>query len=291
MKPAPFTYHAPQSRAALLALLAAHDDARLLAGGQSLVPLLNLRLAAPGHLIDLGGVPGLADISQDGAMLRVGAMTRQRTAERSTIVGRACPLLSEALLHVGYQQTRNRGTIGGSIAHMDPTAELPVVACAMDAVLWLESAGGSRSVPFAQWSTGTLATVIAPDEVLVRIDFPCWPSGHGWSFQEVTRRGEGYAMVAAAALLACDAAGRVERSAIAVGGLAAAPQRVEAAEALLMGRHPDAGVIAAAGAAAAELPADGDLYAPADYKRYLARVLTERTVSQALARARSAADV
>ena len=217
MKPAPFIYHAPRSRDALLALLATQTDTRLLAGGQSLVPLLNLRLAGPAHLIDLGGVPGLDGITRDSALLRVGAMTRQRTAERSAIVAEACPLLSDALLHVGYQQTRNRGTIGGSIAHMDPTAELPVVACATDAVLWLERVGGSRSLPFAQWSAGYLATVIAPDEVLTRIEIPCWPTGHGWSFQEVTRRGEGFAMVAVAALLACDAAGRVVRSAIAVG--------------------------------------------------------------------------
>jgi carbon-monoxide dehydrogenase medium subunit len=291
MKPAPFTYHTPKSQEALLTLLATHDDARLLAGGQSLVPLLNLRLAAPGHLIDLGGVPGLDGIIRDGAMLRVGAMTRQRTAERSAIVADSCPLLSEALLHVGFQQTRNRGTIGGSIAHMDPTAELPVVACAMDAILWLDSAGGGRSLPFAQWPAGYLATVIAPGEVLVRIDFPCWPDGHGWSFQEVTRRGEGYAIVAVAALVACNTAGRVVRSAIAVGGLAAAPQRVEAAEALLIGQHLDPGVIAAAGAAAATLPAEGDLYAPAGYKQHLARVLTERSLGQALARARGAAHV
>ena len=291
MKPAPFIYYAPRSRDALLALLAAHTDARLLAGGQSLVPLLNLRLAAPGHLIDLGGVPGLDGITRDSALLRVGAMTRQRTAERSAAIAEACPLLSEALLHVGFQQTRNRGTIGGSIAHMDPTAELPVVACATDAVLWLESPNGRRPVPFAQWSAGYLATVIASDEVLVSIDVPCWPAEHGWSFQEVTRRGEGFAMVAAAALVACDATGRVVRSAIAVGGLSAAPQRVTAAEALLMGQRPDSGMIAAAGAAAASLPAEGDLYAPGDYKRHLARVLTERTLAQALARTRRTEDV
>jgi carbon-monoxide dehydrogenase medium subunit len=289
MKPAPFVYHAPRSREALLALLGAHTDARLLAGGQSLVPLLNLRLATPGHLIDLGGVPGLDDITRESAVLRVGAMTRQRTAERSAVVAEACPLLSEALQHVGVQQTRNRGTIGGSIAHMDPTAELPVVACATDAVLWLESAGGTRSLPFAQWSAGYLATVIAPDEVLIRIEIPCWPAGHGWSFQEVTRRGEGFAMVAVAALLACDEGGRIVRAAIAVGGLGATPQRARAAEALLMRERPDAVVIAHAGIAAAALPAAGDLYAPADYKQHLARVLTERALAQALARAHGAA--
>jgi carbon-monoxide dehydrogenase medium subunit len=288
MKPAPFTYHAPQSHDALLTLLATHSDARLLAGGQSLVPLLNLRLAGPAHLIDLAKVPGLDSITRDGAMLHIGAMTRQRTAEHSAVIAAACPLLTEALRHVGFQQTRNRGTIGGSIAHMDPTAELPVVACATDATLRLDSARGHRSLPFAQWSAGYLATVIEPDEVLTQIDFLCWPQGHGWSFQEVTRRGEGFAMVAVAALLACDETGRITRAAIAIGGLEAAPQRLTAAETLLKGQHPDGAVIATAAKTAAALPAEGDLYAPADYKQHLAQVLTERTLAEAYTRARHA---
>jgi carbon-monoxide dehydrogenase medium subunit len=284
VKPAPFVYHAPRSREALFALLAEHDDARMLAGGQSLVPLLNLRLATPAHLIDLNAMPGLDGIETDGAVLRIGAMTRQRTVERSVVVELACPLLVEALRHVGFQQTRNRGTIGGSIAHMDPTAELPVVASATDATVRVESRRGVRCVPFSEWSAGYLATAIVADEVVTRIDFACWPPGHGWAFQEVTRRGEGFTIVAVAALVACDPAGHVARAAIAVGGLSAAPQRAVAAEAMLAGRRPTDEVIAAAGVAAAALPAEGDMYAPADYKRHLARVLTERGVRQALAR-------
>jgi carbon-monoxide dehydrogenase medium subunit len=286
MKPAPFAYHAPRSRDALFALLAERGDARLLAGGQSLVPLLNLRLAGPANLIDLQSVPGLDGIEIDHGVLRIGAMTRQRIAEHSAVVAQICPLLSEALHNVGFQQTRNRGTIGGSIAHMDPTAELPVVASATGATLVLESQRGSRLMPFADWSAGYLATTIAPDEVLTRIDFPCWPAGHGWAFEEVTRRGEGFAMVAVAALAMCDSAGHVTQAAIAIGGLGAAPQLVAAAEAALVGNRPTVELIAAAGAASAELPADGDLYAPADYKRHLARVLTERTLRLALSRVR-----
>jgi carbon-monoxide dehydrogenase medium subunit len=280
MKPAAFAYHAPRSREALLALLAEHDDTRLLAGGQSLVPLLNLRLAAPAHLIDLNRVPGLDGIAVQDGQLQIGAMTRQRAAERSPLVVQVCQLLTAALQHVGWQQTRNRGTIGGSLAHMDPTAELPVVASAADAVLQLETAAGSRSLPFAAWPAGYLATAIGPGEVLTRIDIPCWPAGHGWAFQEMTRRGESAAIVAVAALIACDGAGRVVRAAIAVGGLAAAPQRAVAAEAALVDGRGDV-----AGLGAADLVCEGDLYAPADYKRHLAGVLIGRAVAGALARA------
>jgi carbon-monoxide dehydrogenase medium subunit len=284
MKPAPFRYHAPRSRADLLALLAELDDSRLLAGGQSLVPLLNLRLAGPANLIDLNTVPGLDEIEMHGDTLRIGAMARQRATEHSSVIRLRCPLLTEALGHVGHQQTRNRGTIGGSLAHMDPTAELPVVASAMDATLWLESTRGARSLSFADWSAGYLATQIAPDEVLTRIEFPCWPTGHGWGFAEITRRGGGFAMVAVAALVLRDATGTITRAAIAIGGLGATPVRATAAEALLTGRIPDDELIHDAAASAASLSAEGDLYAPSDYKQHLAGVLTERTLLQAIQR-------
>ena len=182
MKPAAFAYHAPRSRAELLSLLATLSDARMLAGGQSLVPLLNLRLAGPANLIDLNTIPELDTIAIQGDRLHLGAMVRQRAAEHSALVRQSCPLLAEALRHVGHQQTRNRGTIGGSLAHMDPTAELPVVACALDAILTVESLRGPRTLPFATWSTGYLSTQIAPDEALTGIDLPNWPPGHGWGF-------------------------------------------------------------------------------------------------------------
>ncbi|GJD48670.1 6-hydroxypseudooxynicotine dehydrogenase complex subunit alpha [Methylobacterium crusticola] len=286
MKPAPFSYHAPTTRADLLALLAAHDDCRLLAGGQSLVPLLNLRLAGPAHLIDITRVAGLDGIARDGEVLRIGATTRQRRAERSPLVRAAFPLLSDALAHVGHVATRNRGTIGGSLAHMDPTAELSVVALVADATLTIESARGARTIPFVALPTGPLATAIAPDEVLTRIDLPLWPEGHGWGFAEVTRRGEGFAVVSAAALVALAPDGTCARAALAVGGLVAAPARVGEAEALLARRVPRDDRIAAAGEAAARLPAESDLYGPEAYKRHLARVLTVRALRQAVDRAR-----
>ncbi|WJR77914.1 xanthine dehydrogenase family protein subunit M [Bradyrhizobium sp. NP1] len=285
MKPAPFTYHRPTSRTELFDLLGSLDNARVLAGGQSLMPMLNLRIAAPDHLIDLNAVAGLDGIELSNGILRIGAMTRQRAVERSPVVARHLPLLGEAMRHVGFQQTRNRGTIGGTIAHMDPTAEIPVVALAADATLVIESARGERSIAFADLSTGYLTTQVEPDEALVRIDFPVWPERHGSAFEEVTRRGESFAIVSVAVLVALDSAGRVARAAIAVGGLVEAPLRAEAAETALIGHSPDAGAIAAAAAAAATLPAEGDIYAPEDYKQHLAGVLTERALQRALARA------
>ena len=287
MKPAAFTYHAPTSKAEVLSLLASLEDARVLAGGQSLMPMMNLRLAAPSHLIDLNGVAELDGIQLRGDTLAVGAMTRQRTAERSPLVARACPLLCEALGHVGFQQTRNRGTIGGSIAHMDPTAELPVVASALDAVLVVESPAGERRVPFADLSTGYLATQLEPDEILVRVDFPVWPPAHGWGFAEVTRRGESFAVVTVAALVLLDAAGAFSRVALAVGGLSAAPIRLAEVEASLIGQRPDESASAQAAAAAGALEADDALFVPPDFKRHLARTLTRRALHSAVARAGS----
>lgn len=288
MKSAAFQYHAPGTRAELLTLLAELDDARVIAGGQSLVPMMNLRLAAPEHLIDLNGLPELDGVELvDGSMI-VGAMTRQRAAERSALVAQACPLLAEALQHVGFQQTRNRGTIGGSIAHMDPTAELPVVAQALDAVLGIESRRGDRRLPFDELSAGYLATQIESDEVLVRIEFPCWPQGHGWGFDEVTRRGESFSIVSVAALVTLAGDGTVARAAIAIGGLSAAPLRLSEGEAALQGQPISEAAIAAVAAAAGDLPADGDHFAPAAFKLHLAQVLVGRTLQRAAHRARSA---
>ncbi|MEP9375377.1 xanthine dehydrogenase family protein subunit M [Aquabacter sp. CN5-332] len=287
MKPAAFAYHTPASKAELLSLLSELEDARVIAGGQSLMPMMNLRLAAPSHLIDLNSLPELGGIAQDGDTLVIGAMTRQREAERSPLVARVCPLLRDALEHVGFQQTRNRGTVGGSIAHMDPTAELPVVASALDGVLIIESVRGVRRVPMGEFSVGYLATQVEPDEVLVRIELPLWPEGHGWGFEEVTRRGENFSVVCVAALVLLDGAGRISRAAIAVGGLAAAPVRLTEAEAVLTGAVPSEEAISAAAAFAGELEADDALFVPPDFKQHLARVLTTRALRSALERAGS----
>lgn len=286
MKAAPFTYHSPQTRAELLTLLGDLDNARVLAGGQSLMPLLNLRLAAPDHLIDLNGVKDLDHIEIVGDRLRIGAMVRQRTAERSPIVAAACPLLVEALQHVGYQQTRNRGTIGGSIAHMDPTAELAVVAKVTDARLALQSRRGSRELSFDEFAAGYLATMVEPDEILAHVEFKCWPQHHGWAFDEVTRRGESFSMVSAAALVELNADGTIRHAALAVGGLGAIPMRVPVAESLLRGAVFNDELRFAAGSAAEQLPAESDLYASAEYKQHLAAVLISRTLAKAVSRAR-----
>lgn len=285
MKPAPFTYHAPATKAEVLGLLAELDDARVLAGGQSLMPMMNLRLAAPAHLIDLNGVAELDGIRLEGDVLVVETMTRQRAAERSALVAQACPLLHAALEHVGFQQTRNRGTVGGSIAHMDPTAELPVAASALDATLVVESRAGARRFPFAELSEGYLATQIATDEMLVRVEFPLWPAGHGAAFEEVTRRGESFSVVAVAAMVLLDGAGAFARVAIAVGGIAAAPVRLADVESALLGHAPDEAAFAMAGAAAAAQEIDEAPFAPVAYKRQLADVLTRRALRRAVANA------
>lgn len=287
MKPSPFTYHRPASRTEMLSLLQTLDNARLLAGGQSLMPMLNLRIASPDHLIDLNSVADLSDIDVADGHLRIGAMVRQRTLERSAVVGRHMPIFGEALRHIGFQQTRNRGTIGGSIAHMDPTAELPVVTLATDAMLVLESVRGQRAIAAESLSTGYLTTQIEPDEALVRIDVPVWTEHHGCAFEEVTRRGESFAIVSVAALVELNREGTVVRAAIAVGGLVGAPQRVKAGEAALIGHRPSEDALRAAAQAAVALAADSDIYAPADYKQHLAGVLSERALRRAITRAES----
>ncbi|MEP9353893.1 xanthine dehydrogenase family protein subunit M [Xanthobacter sp. KR7-65] len=281
MKPQPFTYHAPQSRPELFALLGALEDARCIAGGQSLMPMMNLRLAAPAHLVDLNGIADLAGIRVENDRLVIGAMTRQRAAEHSALVAETCPLLTKALDHVGFQQTRNRGTVGGSVAHMDPTAEIVTACCALDADVVLEGPDGERRMPISAFNTGYLSTSIAPGEILSRLEIPLWPAGHGSAFLEVTRRGESFSVVSVAALVALDAEGAIARAALAVGGLGPAPFRLHAADASA-GRPADDDFIAALGAEAAMLPADGDFSASDDYKQHLAGVLTRRAMRAAL---------
>ena len=300
MKPAPFTYHAPRTLAEALVLAATQDNARLLAGGQSLMPLLNLRLAAPDHLIDLGRVDELVGIEQTAAGLAIGAMTTQRSLERSPLVRARCPLLAEALEHVGHQATRNRGTIGGSLCHLDPSAELPVVAMALDARLTIASRDGTRSIPFAELSAGYLTTQLAPHEILTRVELPVQGERTGWAFVEYACRRADFAIVAVAATIECDAQDRVRRARIAIGGLGPAPVRATAAEAALAGHrweellagHQSEGALAErAGAAASSLPAGGDEAYPADYRQHLAGVLTRRALATAAERAKAKRDV
>ncbi|MDB5595803.1 MAG: molybdopterin dehydrogenase [Hyphomicrobiales bacterium] len=285
MKAPPFTYHAPQSIADAVALLGHLENARVLAGGQSLMAMLNLRVAGPDHLVDLGRIPELAGITENETTIGVGAMTTQRAVERSELVARFCPLLAEAVAHVGHQQTRNRGTIGGSICHLDPGAELPVVACALDAELIVEGVAGTRQIAFRDFPEGYLTSQLQPDEILTRVDFPKVTGRTGSAFLEFNRRPADFAIVSVAVQIALDDVGRIARAAIAFGGIQSAPVRLAEAEALLTGRVPDAQAWDLAAQCAATLDCDGDELYPADYRRDLCAVLLTRALRKAVQRA------
>src|SRR5271156_6194082 len=216
MKPAPFDYHAPRQLAEAAELLAKLPNGKILAGGQSLVPMMNFRYVIADHLVDLGGLHELRGIAVGDGHLRIGAMTRQRDLEFSADIAKHCPLMSEALRHVGHRQTRNRGTIGGSLAHADPAAELPAICAAYDAVVHLASIRGLRALRFSDFGVGFMTTALAHDEMIAAIELPIWGPGHGYGFQEFARRQGDFALAGAAALLDVDTGGIVRRAALAV---------------------------------------------------------------------------
>lgn len=283
MKPAPFDYLSPTSVAETLAVLDEHgDDAKVLAGGQSLVPMLNFRLARPAQLVDVNHVRELDGIVADEGTLRIGAMTRQRTLEThpSTAEG-AWGLLREAVGHVGHIHIRTRGTVGGSLAHADPAAELPAAVSALGATLVVRSAGGSREVAPEDFFEGFFTTSLAADELLTEIRIPAWPAGSHGRFLEVSRRRGDFAQVAVAVVVAMSE-GRVARAGIAVAG--AAPSTVQAHSVVdgLVGREPDARTIAElAGDFAADLDPPPDTHGPAAYRRHLTRHLLVRALTEA----------
>ncbi len=281
MKPASFDYHAPRQLKEAAELLATLPNAKILAGGQSLVPMMNFRYVIVDHLIDLGHVDDLRGIAVIEGRLRIGAMMRQRDLETSPEITRHCPLLAEALRHVGHRQTRNRGTIGGSLAHADPAAELPAVCLAYDAVLHLASIRGLRSVPFREFSLGFMTTALAPDEMIAAVELPIWRLGHGHGFHEFARRHGDFALAGAAALLDIGAGNVVRRAALSLFGVAEQPVRVDAAEAALTGKPSDAAAIQSAAAAAWLIEPISDIHAGGDYRRHLAQVLSARALVDA----------
>src|SRR5271155_70180 len=224
MKPPLFSYHDPRNVAEAVGLLTSLDNAKLLAGGQSLMPMLNMRYVLPDHVIDLNRVDGLSYIrEQNGALeigtIEIGAMTRQRDIEFSDIVEQRCPLMHEAIRQVGHRQTRNRGTLGGSLCHLDPSAELVSVAAALDAKIAVIGKSGARSIDFAAFPAGYMASSIAIDELVTGATFPCWPAGHGFAFVEFARRHGDFAIVSAAALIEADNNGKVTRASLTLGGM------------------------------------------------------------------------
>lgn len=281
MKPPPFLYVAPTSLDEAVAAIAEHgDDAKVLAGGQSLIPLLSLRLARPTALVDLNGVTELAAIEVNGAV-RIGAMTRHRTLERSPDVARHVPLLAAAVPYIGHAAIRTRGTIGGSLAHADPAAELPAVALALDAAFEATSTRGTRTIGAADFFAGYFTTALEPDEVLTRITFPTVAPRTGVSVQEMARRHGDFAMVAVAASVSLDGDVR-----IALINVADRPVRATEAELAMAAGSPIDEVVALA---TRGLDPVSDLHASAEYRRTVAGVLVRRALTQAAERARSAA--
>ena len=278
MKAASFAYHRPHSLDELLGLLATLPNARMLAGGQSLMPLMNLRMATPDNLIDLERVVGLAEVVETETSLRIGSMVRQRAVEKSDLAARLCPLLKDALAHVGHQQTRNRGTIGGSVCHLDPTAELPLVAAACEAVLTVTGPHGLRTIPFPEFPKGYLTSQLEADEVLLHIDFPKWPKGTRHAFVEFARRPGDFAILSVAVLLSIEPNRTVSRARIAMAGLGPFAERMTTVEKAIQGYTLDAAVIAKVAKSASSLPAEGDAQNPAEYRQHLAGALLQQAL-------------
>jgi len=289
MKPAAFDYHRAETVEHALELLQQHGwDAKLLAGGQSLVPAMNFRLAMPAVLIDLNRIPGLDHIREEAGALRLGTMVRQHAAEVSPAVAAAAPLLAEALPFVAHPQIRNRGTIGGTIAHADPAAELPAVMMALGALFHVAGPNGTRTIGVDGFFTGLFATALEPDEMLVEIEIPRAEPRTGTAFLEVSRRHGDFALAGIAAAVALDEGGRCADARIVLMGVGEGPALAMGAAAALAGADPTADAIrAAADAAMSELDPPYDIHASADYRRHLVGVLVNRALPVAFERARA----
>ncbi|HJN88597.1 MAG: xanthine dehydrogenase family protein subunit M [Dehalococcoidia bacterium] len=299
MKPAPFEYFAPESLAEALDLLRQRaGDARVLAGGQSLVPLLSFRLVKPAALVDINGLSQLSYIRRDDGRrddgrrdvgyIAIGAGTRQRQVLASDDVSEMCPLLSEAVSYIGHPAIRNRGTVGGSIAHADPAAELPVVAAALDAEMVVHSSRGERSLKPEEFFVTFLTTAMEPDEILAEVRFPFLGPRTGASFQEVSRRHGDYALVAVAATVTLDKRGHCQSARVALGGVGGTPVRARAVEQAITGSEPtEAALAEAAQLVKGEIDPATDIHASAEYRGHVASVLVRRALQSAAERARA----
>ena len=291
MKPAPFAYHRPATPDEALALLAEHGgEAKPLAGGQSLIPAMNFRLARPAVLVDLNRVAELGYVRAGRDGLQIGAMTRQRAVERSDAVRSAAPLLAEAMPFIAHPQIRNRGTVGGSLAHADPAAELPAVMLALEARFRARGPQGERWIPAGEFFTGILETALGPDELLLEVVVPKSPARTGYAFAELARRRGDYALVGVAARVTLDRRGRCQAARITLFSVGDGPVLAAAAAATLDGQEPSPEAMRAAADAAAQRDIDppSDIHASAAYRRRLAAVLTRRALARAVERATQA---
>jgi aerobic carbon-monoxide dehydrogenase medium subunit len=284
MKPPPFRYHDPKTVNEAVALLGSLENAKLLAGGQSLMPMLNFRFVQPDHIIDINRVEGLSYIREQSGGLAIGAMTRQRELEFSDAVRTRFPIMHEALLQVGHRQTRNRGTIGGSLCHLDPAAELVSLATAYDATVTVAGPSGQREVPFAEFPVAYMTPSIEPNEIVVGIHFRQWAPKHGYAFVEFARRHGDFAITSAAVLLEGDSAGKITRASVTIGGMGTAPSRAREVEQAITGQVPAGNLFRDACESCRKLEAIDDIHAPASYRQHLAAVLSRRALEKAYAR-------
>jgi carbon-monoxide dehydrogenase medium subunit len=292
MKPPPFDYYAPASLDQALASMAQYGyDAKALAGGQSLVPLMNFRLAQPSVLVDLNKVAELFYIRPGpNGGIRIGAMSRHAQVEHDTLVAARTPLLHDAMPLIAYTQIRNRGTIGGSLAHADPSAELPSVCVALNGQFRLQSQSGDRWVSAAEFYLGLFTTALEPDELLVEIALPTLPPQTGWSFMEVARRKHDFAMAGVAAIVTLRAGDTCDSARLVFFSVGDGPMVAHGAAAVLQGERLTPELIEAAAhtAAAYDIDPGGDIHATADFRRHLSEILARRALAQAAERARAA---
>ena len=288
MKPAPFEYYAPRSVSEALSLLNEHGyDAKVLAGGQSLVPMMNFRLVQPAVLVDINNIPELATVQADKMTLRLGAMVRHAAVEKDPRVKEKAPLIYESMPQIATAQIRNRGTIGGSLSHADPSAELVVVTTALEAKFKILKQGGERVVPASEFFVGLLMTVMEAEELLVEVEIPALPPRTGWSLKEVARRPHDFALAGVAAVLTLDRKDRCESARLVYLSAGDGPIPAPEAAALLQGEKitPDLITAVADKAAADEIDPGSDIHATAEFRRHLANVLTRRALEEAHQRA------
>jgi len=284
MKPPPFRYYDPRTVADAIGLLGRLDNAKLLAGGQSLMPMLNMRYVLPDHVIDLNRVEGLSYIREAGGAIEIGAMTRQRELEFSDLIRAKLPIMHEALLQVGHRQTRNRGTIGGSLCHLDPAAELVTLAAGYEATVAVVGPKGQREIAFKDFPVAYMTPAIEQNEILTAIRFRPWAAGHGYAFVEFSRRHGDFAITSAAALIEADGAGKITRASVTIGGAAVTPVRASEVEKAITGQKPGADLFRQACESCRKVEAIEDIHAPASYRQHLAAVMSRRALEKAQTR-------
>jgi carbon-monoxide dehydrogenase medium subunit len=287
MIPAGFDYYRASSVEDAIRLLGAHDDAKLLAGGHSLIPLMKLRLAGPAALVDIGGLRELAGIREDGREIVIGALTRYYTLESSDLLRTKAQVVAEAAAQIGDVQVRNRGTIGGSVVHADPGADLPAVMLALDATMVVQGPGGERRVPAGEFFVEMLTTAVQPNEMLTEIRFQALPQRSGSAYVKFPNPASGYSVVGSAAIVALDAAGACADVRVGISGAGPMPVRASDVERALRGQQPSPEALARAAQEASNgIEALEDIHASADYRLHLARVMSRRALESAVSRAR-----